>query len=218
MLVKLADGNNKSAKCEEKQCGSAGNSKPGEYHSNVHDESDKAIPASEKGKPCPPYTDAERDFSFRTSDRSNFSSQAKRKIDFITSPTLVEKVKLRRNRQPSKVLKSPYGDFKQRRVSCKKNECCFCWYASILCFFFTQSFLCLDLYIYADEVTEGLNLSESELAAIAYVREQIVVASKTNLLCIDGMDVNARQLDCLVRHVREGGLSKWLCTWVSHVL
>lgn len=53
-----------------------------------------------------------------------------------------------------------------------------------------------------DEVTEGLNLSESELAAIAYVREQIVVASKTNLLCIDGMDVNARQLDCLVRHVR----------------
>ena len=121
MLVKLADGNNKSAKCEEKQCGSAGNSKPGEYHSNVHDESDKAIPASEKGKPCPPYTDAERDFSFRTSDRSNFSSQAKRKIDFITSPTLVEKVKLRRNRQPSKVLKSPYGDFKQRRVSCKKK-------------------------------------------------------------------------------------------------
>lgn len=36
MLVKPADGNNKPAKCEEKQCDSAGTSKPGESHSNVY--------------------------------------------------------------------------------------------------------------------------------------------------------------------------------------
>lgn len=76
----------------------------------------------------------------------------------------------------------------------------------------------LDLYIYADEVTEGLNLSESELAAITYVREQIAVVPQKNLVCIDGMNVNAGQLDCLVRPVREDGQSKWLCTWVNHVL
>lgn len=32
------------------------------------------------------------------------------------------------------------------------------------------------------------------------------------------MNINAGQLDCLVRPVREGGHSKWLCTWVSHLL
>jgi hypothetical protein len=123
MLVRLADGNNKSAKCDGKQCDSTGTSKQGESHSNVHDESDKPIPASEKGKPCQePGTDAEREFSFRTSDGLNFSSQVKRKIDFISSPTLVEKVKLRKNRQPSKVLQSPYADLKQKRVSTKKTN------------------------------------------------------------------------------------------------
>lgn len=122
MLVKLADKNKKSAKCEEKQCGSAANSKPGESYSNLHDESDKAIPASEKGKPCQPGTAAEREFSFRTSDQLNFPSAAKRKIDFISSPTLVEKVKTRKDRQRSKVLKSPYADLQQKRVSTKKTN------------------------------------------------------------------------------------------------
>ena len=84
-----------------------------------------------------------------------------------------------------------------------------CFHALVLLYI---SFLCLDLYIYADEVTEGLNLSEFELAAITYVQEEVVVAPKKDLVCIDGLNVNAGQLDCLVRPVREDGQSKWLCT------
>lgn len=123
MLVELADGNNSSEKCQGKQCGSSGTSKPGGSHSTVHEDSGREssterVDKSEKVQPSPePGTAAESMFFSGTSDQLKFSSAVKRKINFASSPTLVEKVKTRANRQRSKVLKSPYTDIKQKRVS-----------------------------------------------------------------------------------------------------
>lgn len=91
-------GSDMSTKCEGKQCESA----------SPADKMDK----SEEVKPCPePGTAAEREEFL-----SNLSSGAKRKVDFVSSPTLVEKVKTRTNWQPSKVCKSPYAGTKQKSV------------------------------------------------------------------------------------------------------
>lgn len=123
MLVNVAAGSNTSTKCEGKQSDQSGTSKPGESHYNVHNESDKTSPTdmmdeSAKVKQCPdPSTAAERDgFS------GNSSSGVKRKINFVSSPTLVQKVKTRTNRQKSKVCKSPYTGTKQKRVSKTKTN------------------------------------------------------------------------------------------------
>jgi len=100
---------------------------------------------SEKEKPCPEQgTGDEREVS-----SSNLSSGAKRKIDFVLSPTLVEKVKTRTNRQPSKVCKSPYIGTKQNRVSTTKTNC-----------------------PNVGDITKGLELSDLELHAIKYILEE----------------------------------------------
>jgi len=126
MVVKLFDGtrSNRSTKCEGKQCDSSGTSKSRESNSNVQKESELASHAnsmdkSEKENPCPEQgTGDEREVS-----STNLSSGAKRKIDFVLSPTLVEKVKTRTNRQPRQVCKSPYIGTKQNRVSTTKTNC-----------------------------------------------------------------------------------------------
>ncbi|CAO2144639.1 unnamed protein product [Urochloa humidicola] len=69
-------------------------------------------------KPCPePDIGAERE-----EYSSKLSPGAKRKVDFVSSPTLVEKVKTRTNRQPSKACKSPYTEPKQKRVPKTKTN------------------------------------------------------------------------------------------------
>lgn len=58
---------------------------------------------------------------------------------------------------------------------------------------------------FADEVTEGLSLSVFELAAITYIREEIAIAPKKDVVRIGGVTLNAGQLNCLVRPLREDG-------------
>ncbi|CAN6242048.1 unnamed protein product [Urochloa humidicola] len=119
----LAAGSNMDTKSEGQQCNSSGTSKLNESYSDDHKESERSSPAekiekSEEVKPCPePDIGAEREeYSFK------FSSGVKRKVDFVSSPTLVQKVKTRTNRQPSKACKSPYTNTKQKRVPETKTK------------------------------------------------------------------------------------------------
>ncbi|CAO2193859.1 unnamed protein product [Urochloa humidicola] len=186
----LAAGSNMDTKCEGKQSNSSGTSKLHESYSDVHKESERASPAekmdkSEEVKPCPePDISAERE-----EYSSKFSSGAKRKVDFVSSPTLFEKVKTRTNRQPSKACKSPYTVPKQKRVPKTKTNG-----ASV------------------GEVTKGLKLSDLELRAIRFVQEQIAMdpKSKKDLVHITGLEVTAWHMMCLVRPVKENAVEKWL--------
>ncbi|CAN6303480.1 unnamed protein product [Urochloa humidicola] len=186
----LAAGSNMDTKCEGKQCNSSGTSKLHESYSDVHKESERASPAekmekSEEVKPCPePDISAERE-----EYSSKFSSGAKRKVDFVSSPTLFEKVKTRTNRQPSKACKSPYTVPKQKRVPKTKTNG-----ASV------------------DEVTKGLKLSDLELRAIRLVQEELAINPNSNkgLVDIKGIVLTAWHMNCLVRPVKENSEEKWL--------
>ncbi|CAL4992190.1 unnamed protein product [Urochloa decumbens] len=186
----LAAGINMSTRCEGKQWDSSGTRKSRGSFSNVHKESERASPAettgkSEEVKPCPePEIAAEREvFS------SKLSAGAKRKVDFVSSPTLVEKVKTRKSRQPSKACKSPYTCTNQKRVPKTKTKS-----ASV------------------GDVTKGLKLSDLELCAIRFVQEEIAIDSNSNkaLVDINGLEVTAWHMNCLVRPVKENSVEKWL--------
>ncbi|CAN6202696.1 unnamed protein product [Urochloa humidicola] len=186
----LAAGSNMPTKCEGKQCDSSGSRKSRGSFSNVHKESERASPAetmekSEEVKACPEADIAAEREVFS----SKLSSGAKRKVDFVSSPTLVEKVKTRTSRKPSKACKSPYTSTNQKRVPKTETN-----NASI------------------GEVTKGLKLSELELRAIRFVQEEIAIDSnsKKDLVLINGMDVTAWHMRCLVRPVKENGVEKWL--------
>ncbi|XP_062179275.1 uncharacterized protein LOC133883896 isoform X2 [Phragmites australis] len=183
-IVKLLDGSNRPTTCEEtgrrnreknKDTGERGNSR-------VNNEKPE--------KPCrEPATDHKRTYSSGTSncDQSNIFGGVKRKIDLVSSPTLVEKVKTRRDRQPSKVCKSPYEGIKRNRIFGTKTD-----------------------GDHVDEVTQGLALSDLELAAIKFVQKELAQSADKVLVRIGISDLRCSLLRCLIRPVRENGADKWL--------
>ncbi|KAG8049650.1 hypothetical protein GUJ93_ZPchr0009g1467 [Zizania palustris] len=87
----------------------------------------------------------------------------KRKLELVKSPTLVEKVKTRRDRQPSKRITSPYEMMKQRKIYEKNVE----------------------------EVQ--FDVSRYEQAAILYVKKELARSSDKMLVRIDAMMQVRRQ-------------------------
>jgi len=76
----------------------------------------------------------------------------------------------------------------------------------------------LNINNYAGEATEGLHLSDLEMASITFVLEELAIDPGKNLLEIGGIGLSASRFNCLVRPVREDGLAKWLCSEVGSVL
>ncbi|TVU48971.1 hypothetical protein EJB05_00260 [Eragrostis curvula] len=117
-------------------------------------------------------------------------SGVKRKVDF-SSPTLVQKVKTRRDRQPSKNCRSPYEGIKRKNVCGTK----------------------IDGH-HIDNITKGLHLSAVELAAIKYVGQELALNKDKVLVQMgtpsDMSEMNGTIMRCLIRPVRENGMDKWL--------
>nr|CAB3454223.1 unnamed protein product [Digitaria exilis] len=181
----LVAGCNMSTKREGKQCDSSDSSKPRESYFSVHEESEREFPVdnidkSEEVNPCPQEQGTADEIHVDNMDKSeevkacpeepgtadetvtlpsNISSAAKRKNDVVSSPTLVEKVKTRTNRQPSKVCKSPYADTKQKRVSKEKKN-----------------------GVSVGEVTKGLKLSDLEVHAITFVLYEIATHPNNDII------------------------------------
>lgn len=211
-LVKIIDSGNTSSKCEGEHRNASGTRKTSQsdYNMKKNDkvkigtESEREVSSgsSEVPKSC-----AEMEFSSETCDKSNYAcsmenslgssdkesdhsgltSGVKRKIDFVFSPTLVQKVKTRTNRQPSKVCKSPFTCIDHKRAPQKKAKC-----------------------VTVGEIIEGLNLSDLEIAAITYVLEELAIDPKKYLVRVGAIGLCARQLKCLVRPAIEDGMDKWV--------
>ncbi|KAG8044619.1 hypothetical protein GUJ93_ZPchr0152g29220 [Zizania palustris] len=92
----------------------------------------------------------------------------KRKLELVKSPTLVEKVKTRRDRQPSKIITSPYEMMKQRKIYEKNVE----------------------------EVQ--FDVSRYEQAAIVYVKKELARSSDKMLVRIDAVALFCSHMRCLV--------------------
>ncbi|CAL4888570.1 unnamed protein product [Urochloa decumbens] len=197
----LIAGSTMSTNYDWKQCDSSGSSKLRESHSNVQNGSERASPAdnkdkSEKAKSCQePGTAFEREvFS------SDLSSSTKRKIHFFSSPTLVQKVKTRIDRQPSKVCKSPYAGIKQKRVSKPKMNS-----AKQKSVSKTKTNIAS-----VGALTKGLKLNDLELHAISYVCEEMAIHPKKNLVRVGISQLDATSLKCLVAPVEGNTTEKWL--------
>ncbi|KAG8056870.1 hypothetical protein GUJ93_ZPchr0002g26746 [Zizania palustris] len=92
----------------------------------------------------------------------------KRKLELVKSPTLVEKVKTRRDRQPSKRITSPYEMMKQKKIYEKNVE----------------------------EVQ--FDVSRYEQAAIVYVKKELARSSDKMLVRIDAVALFCSHMRCLV--------------------
>ncbi|KAL6848763.1 hypothetical protein ACP4OV_021346 [Aristida adscensionis] len=66
-----------------------------------------------------------------------------------------------------------------------------------------------------DNIIGGLDLSASEVAAIKYIQNKLIEKDKEDLVRINGFKLNAKDLRCLIRPVKEDGTEKWLC---SHIM
>ncbi|CAL5035970.1 unnamed protein product [Urochloa decumbens] len=66
--------------------------------------------------------------------------------------------------------------------------------------------------VHISEVTKGLKLSDLELCAIRFVQEEIAIDpnSKKALVDINGVEITAWHMNCLVRPVKENSMDKWL--------
>ncbi|KAG8056014.1 hypothetical protein GUJ93_ZPchr0001g30155 [Zizania palustris] len=109
----------------------------------------------------------------------------KRTIELVKSPSLVEKVKTRRDRQPSKVCKSPFEGVKRKKAYLKKNG---------------------DV----DEFLEQPELTSNEKAAFEYVQNEIDVGVDKDLVRIDSTVLRCSHMRCLVKPSTENATYRWL--------
>ncbi|XP_062206784.1 uncharacterized protein LOC133908675 isoform X2 [Phragmites australis] len=181
-IVKLLDGSNRPTTCEKI------GRRNREKNKDTRERGNSRVNNEKPGKPCrEPAIDHKRTYSSGTSNCDQSNIFRKRKIDLVSSPTLVEKVKTRRDMQPSKVCKSPYEGIKRNMIFGTKTD-----------------------GDHVDEVTEGLALSNLELAAIKFVQKELAQSADKVLVRIGISDLRCSLLRCLIRPVRENGTDKWL--------